>query len=211
MPTRARNFLWVGSHTGIDLVNTAAVDDRGDPVDLVPDFVALVDWAHAAELIDADVARKCRTAAAPQQGDVLAWFRTLRASLRALLERGDDDPSGGRALDAVVGDVAVRLGYRPSQSASDTPVVAERPLERLRLALAVAALDATRLDRSRIRSCARRRCILLYYDTTKNRSRRWCDMAVCGNRAKASSHYRRARPPGSAPAARKESMTPGAG
>jgi predicted RNA-binding Zn ribbon-like protein len=193
MCTQTTNFLWVGSHTGIDLVNTEAADDRGDPVELVPNFTALVDWAHAAELIDAHVARRCRTAAAPQQRNVLAWFRTLRTCLRAVLERGDDEPSVSRALDAAVGDVRVRLGYRPIQSANDAPVIAERPLERLRLALAVAALDATRLDRSRIRRCAHRRCILLYYDTTKNRSRRWCDMAVCGNRAKASAHYRRAR------------------
>jgi predicted RNA-binding Zn ribbon-like protein len=206
MATRASNFLWVGSHTGIDLVNTEAADDGGDPVELVPDFIALVEWAHAAELIDADVVRQCRIAAAPQQRNVLAWFRTLRASLRALLERGDDDPSVGRRLDAVVGDVPVRLGYRPSQSANDARVIAERPLERLRLALAVAALDATRLDRSRIRSCANRRCILLYYDTTKNRSRRWCDMAVCGNRAKASAHYHRANE-----VATMESMGAGAG
>jgi predicted RNA-binding Zn ribbon-like protein len=88
-----------------------------------------------------------------------------------------------------VGEVPVRLGH----TTSGPPVVADRPLEQLRLALAVSALDATRLDRSRVHRCAHARCILLYFDTTKNRSRRWCDMATCGNRAKASAHYHRTR------------------
>ena len=67
------------------------------------------------------------------------------------------------------------------------------PLEQLRLALAAAALRATELDRSRVRRCANPRCGLLFYDTTKNNSRRWCAMAACGNRAKARTHYRRTR------------------
>ncbi|MBP1850731.1 CGNR zinc finger domain-containing protein [Rhizobium halophytocola] len=34
-------------------------------------------------------------------------------------------------------------------------------------------------------------CGWLFLDRSKNRSRTWCDMAVCGNRAKASRHYQR--------------------
>jgi predicted RNA-binding Zn ribbon-like protein len=187
MSQRATNFLWVGSHNGLDLVNTEAVDDRGDRIELVPDFVALVDWAQAAGLIDAHVAGRCRTATAPQQRNVLAWFRTLRTCLRTVLDGTDEESSVH--LDSVVGEVPVRLG----QTTSGLPVVADRPLEQLRLALAVTSIDATRLDRSRVRRCANGRCILLYHDTTKNRSRRWCDMATCGNRAKASAHYHRTR------------------
>jgi predicted RNA-binding Zn ribbon-like protein len=36
-----------------------------------------------------------------------------------------------------------------------------------------------------------RNCGWLFIDRSKNRSRAWCDMAVCGNRAKANRHYRR--------------------
>ncbi|MDX3973193.1 CGNR zinc finger domain-containing protein [Shinella sp.] len=36
-------------------------------------------------------------------------------------------------------------------------------------------------------------CHWLFLDRSRNRSRAWCDMAVCGNRAKASRHYRRNR------------------
>jgi predicted RNA-binding Zn ribbon-like protein len=39
-------------------------------------------------------------------------------------------------------------------------------------------------DVDRLRSCAADTCEWLFLDTTKNRTRRWCDMKVCGNRAK---------------------------
>ncbi len=42
-----------------------------------------------------------------------------------------------------------------------------------------------------IRSCEGSGCVLLFLDTTKARARRWCSMAVCGNRAKAAAHRAR--------------------
>ncbi|PZM16955.1 CGNR zinc finger domain-containing protein [Rhizobium tubonense] len=44
-------------------------------------------------------------------------------------------------------------------------------------------------DEDRMKICGN--CGWLFIDRSKNRSRAWCDMAVCGNRAKASRHYRR--------------------
>ncbi|MER6126425.1 CGNR zinc finger domain-containing protein [Streptomyces sp. NPDC001795] len=45
----------------------------------------------------------------------------------------------------------------------------------------------------RIRGCAHDSCILHFFDTSRNGTRRWCSMAACGNRAKASRHYARTR------------------
>jgi predicted RNA-binding Zn ribbon-like protein len=39
--------------------------------------------------------------------------------------------------------------------------------------------------RGRVSTCANEKCQWLFLDTSKNRSRRWCTMASCGNRAKA--------------------------
>jgi len=44
-------------------------------------------------------------------------------------------------------------------------------------------------DPERMKICGN--CGWLFIDRSKNKSRAWCDMAVCGNRAKASRHYRR--------------------
>jgi predicted RNA-binding Zn ribbon-like protein len=66
--------------------------------------------------------------------------------------------------------------------------------ERRELSLGTAAFlsgvrlfEPTRLERIKI--CPN--CHWLYFDESRNRSRRWCDMSVCGNRAKAQRHYSR--------------------
>jgi predicted RNA-binding Zn ribbon-like protein len=186
----ADRFLWVGNHPGLDLVNTYAVDAHGDPLELAPDWSALVSWARAAGLIDAELAEQCIATGDRRARVVLAWFRRLRSALRTVLESVDGREAAA-ALDAAVAEIPVRLTYSPA--GADLPVDTRNPLERMRLAIATAALDAPRLDRSRVRRCGSERCALLYFDTTRNHSRRWCDMAVCGNRAKASGHYHRTK------------------
>ena len=44
---------------------------------------------------------------------------------------------------------------------------------------------------ARVRHCANDRCLWLFFDESKNRTRRWCSMQSCGNRAKAHRHYLR--------------------
>jgi predicted RNA-binding Zn ribbon-like protein len=58
--------------------------------------------------------------------------------------------------------------------------------------VALSAADLlTSSERRAARECAAANCGWLFLDTTRNRSRRWCDMKVCGNRAKARRHYER--------------------
>jgi predicted RNA-binding Zn ribbon-like protein len=57
-------------------------------------------------------------------------------------------------------------------------------------ALAVSALSLLHQNMlGRLRICPN--CNWLFFDKSRNSSRLWCDMAVCGNRQKASRHYRR--------------------
>ena len=186
----ADDFFWVGNHPGLDLVNTEAVDARGDRLELVTDVAELVDWATAAELIDADLAEPCR-AAGERRAHVSCWTGSVGCAAPCVAS------SNPPTMQAPMPSMRLWLrsrcgsGTGPATASTTAPLDAAEPLDRLRLAIATAALEATRLDRSRVRRCGNERCVLLYFDTTKNRSRRWCDMAVCGNRAKASAHYRR--------------------
>ena len=43
------------------------------------------------------------------------------------------------------------------------------------------------------RECASDRCSWLFLDTSRNKSRRWCDMKTCGNREKAKRHYEKTK------------------
>jgi len=49
----------------------------------------------------------------------------------------------------------------------------------------------TSQERQRVRECAGSSCTWLFLDRSRNRSRRWCSMETCGNRAKAHRHYHR--------------------
>src|SRR5262245_65616660 len=120
MPRDASDFVWVGHHPGLDLVNTEGVDAVGDRREFVADLDDLVDWAIAAGLVDAESAESCRGVDEQTGQGVLAWFGRLRAALRAVLESADGrDPA--EALDAAVAAVPVRLTYRPREAHTRPP------------------------------------------------------------------------------------------
>lgn len=125
--------------------------------------------------------------------------RELRAVGRALVERRK------RGERAEPGDVARLNRYLAALLAA--PVLAwddERPrLERRlapgtsgqalgQVAEALAALLATgQFDY--VRQCEHPDCVLWFYDRTKSHRRRWCSMALCGNRHKAAEFRKRTR------------------
>lgn len=49
----------------------------------------------------------------------------------------------------------------------------------------------TSVEHSRIKKCNGSPCLIYFYDSSRNMSRRWCDVNLCGNRANASNHYHR--------------------
>jgi predicted RNA-binding Zn ribbon-like protein len=68
------------------------------------------------------------------------------------------------------------------------PAALDRPL----WAVARSASDLlTSPDQSIVKECASPTCSWLFLDTSRNHSRRWCDMNICGNREKARRHYQR--------------------
>jgi predicted RNA-binding Zn ribbon-like protein len=102
-----------------------------------------------------------------------------RAAIRDLLEG-----RGHERLNAVLdhGSMRPRMG---AGGPYETVVLDDPRWE----AAWLAAADAVRLlgERpERVKGCGNERCILWFLDVSKNGSRRWCSMEVCGNRAKVS-------------------------
>ena len=57
--------------------------------------------------------------------------------------------------------------------------------KRLLLGFTLSALTLLQqADLTRVKQCQGEKCGWLFFDATKNKSRRWCEMEVCGNRAK---------------------------
>ncbi len=68
--------------------------------------------------------------------------------------------------------------------------VSESPLEILARSFARFLVEG---DLSRVRKCSEPTCTLYFFDESKAGRRKWCSMSLCGNRAKATNHYRKTR------------------
>lgn len=110
-----------------------------------------------------------------------------RAALRALL-RDPENPVGYLALSQVLARGHLRTALETSGVSEQVVVdAAWKPAW-------LAAHNYTELLREspeRLKACSNHQCILHFFDTSKNNSRRWCSMTGCGNRAKAQAFYKR--------------------
>jgi predicted RNA-binding Zn ribbon-like protein len=182
-------FLWTGNHPATDLCNTEPMVG-GVRVELLPDFDAVVAWANLAAVASqghpADVTQR-------EAARTLGFTRRLRAALRSALDPTIADRGAVHTLNRVLGEAPGVLHAQPSSRRSGVSLAASTPAAQLRLDIAAATVDIFRHDRRRIRRCAGPTCVLLFLDTSKSGRRRWCDMAVCGNRAKVAAHHARTR------------------
>jgi predicted RNA-binding Zn ribbon-like protein len=182
-------FLWTGNHPATDLCNTEPVID-GEPVELLSDFDAVVSWANLAS-----VASRSDALDVPEReaARTLGFVRRLRASLRAVLDPTTPEPGATDDLNDVLSEAPGVLHADLSSAHTGVSLKATTPSAQLRLDIAAATMDIFRQDPRRIRRCARPACVLLFLDVSKSGRRRWCDMAVCGNRAKVAAHHARTR------------------
>jgi predicted RNA-binding Zn ribbon-like protein len=181
-------FLWVGNHPATDLCNTRPVV-QGQPVELLPDFESLMPWVEVAGVLT-DVEAEGMSSRERQK--TIAFVHRLREALRPLLESGRRDADALRSLNEIV---ATEAGVLTVSFTRPDPLIlaAQTDGQQLRLDLVVAVLDIFRYDARLVRRCANPSCVLVFLDISKSGRRRWCDMATCGNRAKASAHYARTR------------------
>jgi predicted RNA-binding Zn ribbon-like protein len=191
-------FSFVGNLLCLDLVNTEPMQ-HGERIDLLGDFGDLVRWLHAAGVLSAGQAqRAARRWGRSAEGT--AAFRQAVA-LRSAVRAGAERLAAGKPVEEdLVKTVNRVLASRPAftrlvragkgyatqlQAASDSA---------LHLLVPVAESAAWLLEhgqRELVRRCEGSDCVLVFYDTTKNKSRRWCSMDGCGGRAKATAYYRR--------------------
>lgn len=120
---------------------------------------------------------------------------TLRHLLRArdaLKKAVDGSPTeGAEAVDAVLAHGRIRATLTP-EGPGEIPEFADPAWGPAWLA-ARNYLELLTTAPDRIRGCAHDACVLHFFDTSRNGTRRWCSMAACGNRAKASRHYARSK------------------
>jgi predicted RNA-binding Zn ribbon-like protein len=199
------DFVFVGESLALDLVNTAIVA-RGKARDLLATPADLAAWWRHALAHYSDIAFVLGTPHSDMDDPpVLAPAKALRAALRAIFEAVIAGESVA-ASDLEVLNRILRSGYetiaikpgdipRPQLGSHDTgPDATLLPIAR-------SAFDLlTGKDLARLHRCANDRCVLLFYDTTKSATRRWCSVG-CMNRARSSRRYRERKQAASAPVA----------
>jgi predicted RNA-binding Zn ribbon-like protein len=181
----------------LDFLNTRPVQN-GEPMELLSDFGALLQWFHAAGLLstremanlqlqgESGAAR--RTLEAMRQfreklrKEVLAWeggAQLHRSTVEELNQLMAAHPMFSK-LHASGNVPSLELWFEPRQPEDLFAPVAD----------SAAKLFAS-VDHNRVRKCGQ--CVLHFYDTSKKGTRRWCSMQLCGNRLKVAAYAARQR------------------
>jgi predicted RNA-binding Zn ribbon-like protein len=163
------------------LINTADLEEGSDAID-TPE--ALAAWLREHALAEADDAFDA--------ADVARVARFREALRRLLLSHngGDVDTQAVAELDAVARESAVVVGFAPDgaprlgAAGSGVDAVIGR-------VLAIVARADAEGTWTRLKTCPVDDCRWAFYDFSRNHSRTWCDMKVCGNRAKARTYRSR--------------------
>jgi predicted RNA-binding Zn ribbon-like protein len=202
-------FEITGGHLCLDLANTLDSRPSTQPRELLLDFEDLVSWGLQTGAISGPTGRRLRKQAKanPRRArQALENARKVREDVFRIftaLAEGQAPPTPAlQGLNAAVSEAlsSRRLKAVGSGMGWDWPESPSLHLDRvLWPTVASAAELLTSDDLSRVRECEGERCAWLFLDQSKNRSRRWCDMTVCGNRAKARRHYARAKGRGNKP------------
>jgi len=192
----AETFRCPGGALCLDFCNSGQ-GIKGSREEWVPTFADLIDWLEAAGALSKSQAGKLLAAGAgsPQAAQQL-FARAIEfreALARVLLARTESRAAASedlRVIDAQYARTApfARLASTPEgfawslDAASSALDAALRPI----VESAVGLLTSSKL--ARLRRCGSPTCYWLFLDETKNRSRRWCEMASCGNLMKVRRH-----------------------
>ena len=204
-PADARLFELNAGALCLDLANTVEKRPAGRARrDLLREYADLVDWGVQAGAISAQAGRRLRAAAAGHSAAASRALTRARDAREAIFDAFAAvvrrQPASARCLDRLNRPLSLAMGHLRIHGRGrdlafdwdDTSIDLDRIVWP---ALKSAGELLTSPRRDRVRLCAAPECDWLFLDQSKNGTRRWCDMTVCGNRAKARRFYRRHHEP----------------
>jgi len=173
--------LFLADHGALDFLNTV-MQVNGQPQDMWQSDEDVMDWLTRAGLAS-PIEKASWTA-----GELLQQARRLREMIRALVaQKKTGETLQPEGLNDFLASIPACKQLR-SGSGSSVEIVKIYPGHSAAHLLGpVAELAASLLaeaDFELIKTCEHPDCTLWFYDRTKSHRRRWCSMALCGNRAK---------------------------
>ncbi len=191
-------FKLSAGNPALELVNTLDLRFSANPQDLIPNYADLLRFAAQLRILPAEQARKLGRTVRAQDGQrVVASAVELREALAAVLYTWLD---GGEPADGQVEILETHFhaaAQHRSLFSGDERLVwswsgSEQQAEFPLWMLAQSASDLlVSEDAKQVKGCGDPTCRWLFLDLSKNHTRRWCDMKVCGNRMKARRHQAR--------------------
>jgi len=195
--------MFVADAPALDFLNSIATP-TDIPIDWLLDGEGLLSWLAQAQLVPPQTLESMRTQALPGELDQVAGqARSLREWFRGFVVKHSGRPLTVKALgqleplNRLLGrDESFGQIVRPPAKSS-APLMLQamrrwRSPEALLLPIAEAlAQFVCEEDFSHVKSCEGVACTLLFADHTRSHARRWCSMAICGNRVKQAAHRHR--------------------
>ncbi|WP_405735433.1 ABATE domain-containing protein [Streptomyces sp. NBC_01537] len=185
----------LGGHPALDFCNTRAGWGEPRPKEYLVSHAHLLLWARENGLVTAPAAKQTDQAAAHAPAEATAVLRRAVRFREALYDvlAGLARPANWAAVSAEAQRAAAVAVLRPGTPAAtwELPVTTGAELPLLAVARSAADLLTTPAART-VAACPGHGCGWLFADPRGRR--RWCSMALCGNRAKARRHSDRNRP-----------------
>lgn len=186
-------FQLVAGHPVLDLVNTLDWRFReSGPEELLNSYADLVRFCEQSSLLNPRQLRRLRESKKSGQ-TTLAATKDLREAISqivyAIMDERTPPPDAIKRFNHHIQRTQQNRALRWSRSRLEPAWPEDQAAQTTQLPLWLLAQAAFELltgdDSPRIRACANPECRWLFLDTSKNHTRRWCDMAICGNRMKA--------------------------
>lgn len=181
--------------TCLEFTKTVGWAERDRSDDELNSYEALVAWAEREGVLTAAKAKRLGEAATTRPSEatgVLERATVLRTLIyrifSAIGEGRPAAPSDIEQLNAFLPTASARRGLVPASGGYEWDWLEgpDLPLERVLWPIVYSAAELlTWSDLHRVKLCRADDCGWLFVDASRNRSRRWCDMSECGNRAKA--------------------------
>jgi predicted RNA-binding Zn ribbon-like protein len=192
--------IFIGDAQALDFLNSVAtpVDVR---IDWLEDGAGLLSWLQQAQLVSTPVLERLRSQSSPEElNKVAKQARNLREWFRGFVQEHRGRPLSRDDLKRL--EPLNRLLKRDESFTQIAPPAAQvanafevRAVRRWRSPEALMFPIAETLARfvcsedfTCVKTCEGASCTLLFADHTRSRGRRWCSMAICGNRAKQAAH-----------------------
>ncbi len=197
------NLELIGGWLCLDWTNTVSARSGPERHEYLTGYADLLEWSRRAGVITQRDVRRLERNASRHLGEAaavldraIAMRETIYRIFAGIASQRSPKKADVASLNAMLTETLSRLQVQPAEAGFAWQWASgPRALDMMLWPIVRSAADLlTSPDLFRVRQCARREgCDWLFVDTSRNQSRRWCSMGMCGSRVKSSRYYQRKR------------------